>query len=73
MPPSRTICGNKRVKIFFYNSQATTPTAQRLANLARDNKIPVVGVTETEPQDKTFQQWMLGELEAVRKALPGER
>ena len=60
---------NKRVKLFFYNSQATNTAAQRLSKLAQDNGIPVVGVTETEPQGKSFQDWMLGELDAVQKAL----
>ncbi len=62
---------NKRVKLFFYNSQATSDSAKRLSKLARDNGIAVVGVTETEPQGKTFQDWMLGELDAVQKALAG--
>ncbi|MFI4996828.1 MAG: metal ABC transporter solute-binding protein, Zn/Mn family [Hyphomicrobiales bacterium] len=62
---------NKRVKLFFYNSQATSTAAQRLSKLAQDNRIPVVGVTETQPQGKTFQDWMLGELDAVQKALAG--
>jgi zinc/manganese transport system substrate-binding protein len=62
---------NKRVKLFFYNSQATSTAAQRLSKLAQDNGIPVVGVTETEPQGKNFQDWMMGELDAVEKALKG--
>jgi zinc/manganese transport system substrate-binding protein len=62
---------NKRVKLFFYNSQATSDSAKRLSNMAQQNGIPVVGVTETEPQGKSFQDWMSGELDAVRKALGG--
>jgi zinc/manganese transport system substrate-binding protein len=62
---------NKRVKLFFYNSQATDTAAQRLLQIAKDNQIPVVGVTETQPAGKTFQEWMLSELDAVQKALAG--
>ena len=62
---------NKRVKLFFYNSQATDAAAKRLLKIAQDNHIPVVGVTETEPQGKSFQDWMEGELDAVQKALSG--
>ena len=62
---------NKRVKLFFYNSQATDTAAQRLLKIAQDNQIPVVGVTETQPAGKTFQEWMLSELDAVQKALAG--
>jgi zinc/manganese transport system substrate-binding protein len=39
--------------------------------MAKDNKIPVVGVSETEPPDGTYQSWMLGQLEALDKALGG--
>ena len=46
----------RRVKLFFYNSQASDSAAQRLLKIAQDNRIPVVGVTETQPQGKTFQQ-----------------
>jgi zinc/manganese transport system substrate-binding protein len=62
---------NKRVKLFFYNSQATSDSAKRLSGLAKDNGIAVVGVTETEPEGKTFQVWMQDELDAVQKALAG--
>lgn len=61
----------KRVKLLFYNSQATDPAAQRLLKLAQEKGIPVVGVTETEPPGKSFQQWLEDELEAVQRALPG--
>jgi zinc/manganese transport system substrate-binding protein len=60
----------RRVKLFFYNSQASDSAAQRLLKIAQDNRIPVVGVTETQPQGKTFQQWMEDELDAIEKALP---
>lgn len=60
----------KRVKLFFYNSQASDSAAQRLLKIAQDNQIPVVGVTETQPQGKSFQQWIEDELDAVEKALP---
>jgi zinc/manganese transport system substrate-binding protein len=62
---------NKRVKLFFYNSQASDTAAQRLLKIAQENQIPVVGVTETQPQGKTFQEWMESELDAVQKALKG--
>ena len=41
------------------------------AKIARDNKIPVVGVSETEPPDSTYQSWMTGQLDALDKALGG--
>jgi zinc/manganese transport system substrate-binding protein len=58
-----------RVHILFYNSQATDTAAQRLVTIAHQSGIPVVGVTETEPPDKTYQQWMTDQLDAVAQAL----
>ncbi len=57
------------VRLLFYNSQATNAAAQRLVAIARQAKIPVVGVTETEPAGKTWQDWMMDELNAVAQAL----
>lgn len=57
------------VRLMFYNSQASDPAAQRLVQIARQSRIPVVGVTETEPPGKTYQDWMTGELDAVVQAL----
>jgi len=62
-----------RVRVFFYNSQATDTAAQRLLKIAQESKIPVVGVTETEPAGKTYQQWMLDQLDAVEQALTSRR
>jgi zinc/manganese transport system substrate-binding protein len=57
------------VKLIFYNSQATDAAAQRLVRIARQSGIQVVGVTETEPAGKTYQEWMASELEAIAQAL----
>jgi zinc/manganese transport system substrate-binding protein len=58
-----------RVRVLFYNSQATDAAAQRLLKIAQESRIPVVGVTETEPAGKTYQKWMLDQLDAVERAL----
>jgi zinc/manganese transport system substrate-binding protein len=60
-----------KVRVMFYNTQATDRLVQRLVDLARAAKIPVVGVTETCPPGLTYQAWMLRELEATDKALAG--
>jgi zinc/manganese transport system substrate-binding protein len=59
----------RKVKAMLYNAQASEPAVQRLVQIAKDNKIPVVGVSETEPPDSTYQNWMLGQLDALDKAL----
>ena len=58
-----------RVRLLIYNSQASDSAAQRLLAIAQAAKIPVVGVTETEPPGTTVQAWMLGTLDAVGQAL----
>ncbi len=58
-----------RVRILFYNSQATNTAAQRLVAISHQSNVPVVGVTETEPPNKTYQQWMTDQLDAVTQAL----
>ena len=60
-----------KVKVMLYNAQASEPAVQRLVQLAKDNGIPVVGVSETEPPKSTYQAWMLGQLDALDKALAG--
>ena len=60
-----------KVKAMLYNAQASEPAVQRLVKMARDNGIPVVGVSETEPANTTYQAWMLGQLNALDRALGG--
>jgi zinc/manganese transport system substrate-binding protein len=60
-----------KVKAMLYNAQASEPAVQRLVQMAKDNQIPVVGVSETEPPDSTYQKWMLGQLDALDAALGG--
>ncbi len=57
------------VRLLFYNSQASNAAAQRLMKIAQQSKIPIVGVTETEPQGTTYQDWMMRQLDAVAQAL----
>jgi zinc/manganese transport system substrate-binding protein len=59
------------VKAMLYNAQASEPAVGKLVQLAKDNGIPVVGVSETEPPNSTYQDWMMGQLNALDKALSG--
>jgi zinc/manganese transport system substrate-binding protein len=60
-----------KVKVMLYNAQASEPAVQRLVQMAKAEKIPVVGVSETEPPGVTYQQWMTSQLDALDKALSG--
>jgi zinc/manganese transport system substrate-binding protein len=59
------------VRLLFYNRQASTAASQRMLRIAEQAGIPVVGVTETEPAGATYQEWIMGELEATARALSG--
>ena len=63
---------NHKVKVMIYNAQADDQAVKRLVALAKESKIPIVGVSETEPAGKTYQAWMLGQLDALDKALSGQ-
>ena len=62
-----------KVKAMLFNAQASEPSVQRLLALARQQGIPVVGISETEPAGLTYQAWMLGQLDALDKALGAPR
>jgi zinc/manganese transport system substrate-binding protein len=59
----------KRVRVLIYNSQATEALTKRMLKLAQQSNVPTVSVTETQPASKTFQQWMLSQLDELGKAL----
>jgi len=61
---------DKSVKLLFYNSQVTDPVTQRMQEIAKENGVPVIGVTETQPPDaKSYVDWMLAELHEVETTL----
>jgi zinc/manganese transport system substrate-binding protein len=59
----------RNVKALIYNSQTTDAAVRRLLSLARASRVPVVGVTETEPPGVKYQDWMMRQLEALDQAL----
>jgi zinc/manganese transport system substrate-binding protein len=59
----------KRVRVLIYNSQATEALTKRMLKLAQQSKVPTMSVTETEPAGKTYQTWMLSQLDALGAAL----
>jgi len=61
----------RKVRVMFFNKQASDKAVERLVDLARKSRIPVVGVTETAPPDLSYQDWMLLELNDTEKALAG--
>jgi zinc/manganese transport system substrate-binding protein len=58
-----------KAKVLLYNKQTSTKLTQHMLDIARQAKVPVVGVTETKPMDMSYQDWMLGQLGELQQAL----
>lgn len=59
----------RRVKVLFYNKQVINPLTQHLQNIAKQQNIPIVGVSETQPKGVDYVNWMLAQLDELDKAL----
>ena len=76
-PSARDVAGfesdlkEPKVRLLIYNSQVSEKLTERLRDIARRAKVPVLGVTETMPAKVNFQEWLLGELNNLDKALSG--
>lgn len=75
-PPAATVTEfnqqlqSKAVTVLVYNEQTATDVTTNMRQLASQQNIPVVGVTETiQPPDTSFQLWMVGELNDLQNAL----
>jgi zinc/manganese transport system substrate-binding protein len=60
---------DRKVRLLIYNSQVSEKLTERLRDIAKRAKVPVIGVTETMPANTAFQDWLLGELDRLDKAL----
>jgi zinc/manganese transport system substrate-binding protein len=58
-----------QVKVLMYNSQTVTKVTSNLKDVAEKNRVPVVGVAETAPPGKSFQDWQLSTLKELETAL----
>jgi len=61
----------RKVRLLIYNSQVSEKLTERLRDIAKRARVPVIGVTETMPANVNFQDWLLGELDNLDKALSG--
>src|SRR6185312_12595126 len=60
---------DRRVHVLIYNSQVASTAVRRLLDVARQARVPIVGMTETEPPGVDYQQWMLDALRELGQAL----
>jgi zinc/manganese transport system substrate-binding protein len=58
-----------QVKVLIYNNQVINPATERMQKLAQQVHIPVLGVSEMQPEGKTYSSWMMGQLEGLEQAL----
>jgi len=76
-PSARDLAGfendlkQHKVKALIYNKQVSEKLTERLIDIANKAKVPVVAVTETQPANISFADWMLSQLDALDKALAG--
>lgn len=60
---------NHQVCVLIYNNQVDNPLTQRLQNIAKQANIPVIGVSETQPPEKNYINWMMEQLKTLEQAL----
>ncbi len=60
----------KQISVLVYNVQTSTNVTNSVRQIAAQQNIPIVGVSETlQPVDATFQDWQLAELITLQNAL----
>ena len=61
---------NKTIKVYVFNTQNSTPDVAAQVAAAKNQGIPVTGVTETlSPANASFQDWQVTQLKALQAAL----
>ena len=75
-PPAQTVAqfqdqiSHRQIKVLVYNTQTSTPITDNLKQLATQNGIPVVGISETvEPATASFQDWQTKQVNSLQAAL----
>lgn len=62
---------SKEISIIINNVQTTNKTVEGLINLAEENGVPILNVTETQPDGKTYIEWMLDQYNKLEEILNG--
>ncbi|MCL0330197.1 metal ABC transporter solute-binding protein, Zn/Mn family [Apilactobacillus xinyiensis] len=58
---------HKKIKFFVNNIQDSNDILDNFVDLAKQNHVPVINVTETMPQNDDYKQWMFKQNEQVLK------
>jgi zinc/manganese transport system substrate-binding protein len=60
----------KQITVLVYNVQTVTDVTNTIKQLASQQNIPIVGVSETiQPADASFQEWQVAQLLVLQNAL----
>jgi zinc/manganese transport system substrate-binding protein len=74
-PPSQAVAREQdlitghQVRVLMYNRQTVTKVTSNVKDLATRSGVPIVGVSETAPPGKSFQDWQLSTLKELEGAL----
>jgi zinc/manganese transport system substrate-binding protein len=75
-PPANSVSAfqsqinNKQIKVLVYNVQTVTDVTSNIKQLASQQNIPTVGVSETmQPPNATYQDWQYAQLLTLENAL----
>ena len=72
MAAEQDLLSKHQVKVLLYTSQTVTKVTTNMKDLAVRSGVPVVGVSETAPPGKSFQEWQMATLMDLEKALGGQ-
>ncbi|MDC3415909.1 metal ABC transporter solute-binding protein, Zn/Mn family [Aquibacillus salsiterrae] len=59
----------KRIAFFVNNIQSDSPIIQNLVMLTKENDVPVIEVTETNPKGKNYVRWITDLLKQMEKVM----
>lgn len=57
------------IKILYYSNQVTTPTTENILDMAKENNIKIIGISETLPANQNVIQWLYKTLKNTEQAL----
>ncbi|QFS15650.1 metal ABC transporter substrate-binding protein [Leuconostoc gasicomitatum] len=63
----RAAITNHKIAFLVNNKQTTSSTVSTIVNLAKDNNVPVINVTETIPRNEHYVSWKVAELKQIQK------
>ncbi|MEM5846452.1 metal ABC transporter solute-binding protein, Zn/Mn family, partial [Pediococcus pentosaceus] len=62
----------RRVEFIVNNQQTGNKVIDEVLKMAKKHHVPVINVTETMPDGKSYQEWMVGQLNQISKIIRGK-